>query len=153
MSLRICKSFLKSFVALVFFSVYAWASSHHHDLNGTWKLVPTRSEFGGEPVLQMGTVTINDREHNITISRSFTYEGADQTVSYSSSIDGKENASIHEGPAFKTKARWDNDALRVTSTQDGMTTVERFKLSGDGSMMLTVDRPGHRTETLFFERQ
>jgi len=31
--------------------------------------------------------------------------------------------------------------------------VERFKLSGDGSMMLTVDRSGHRTETLFFQRQ
>jgi hypothetical protein len=153
MSLKVCKSFLKTFVALVFFSVYAWANSHHHDLNGTWKLVPTRSEFGGEQALQMGTVTINDREHNITISRNFTYEGANQTVSYSSSIDGKENASIHEGPAFKTKAKWDGDVLKVTSTQDGMTTMERFKLSGDGSMMLTVDRPGHRTETLFFERQ
>ena len=126
MSLKICKSFLKSFVALVFFSVYAWAS-HHHDLNGTWKLVPTRSEFGGEPVLQMGTVTINDREHNISISRNFTYEGANQTVSYSSSIDGKENSSIHGGPAFKTKAKWEGDVLKVTSTQD-RTIVERFRL-------------------------
>jgi hypothetical protein len=147
-----CKTFLKSFVALVFFSAFSWASSHH-DLNGTWKLVPTRSEFGGETAIQMGTITINDREHNISVSRNFTYEGANQTVSYSSSIDGKENASIHEGPAFKTKAKWDGDVLKVTSTQDGITTMERFRLSGDGSMMLTVDRAGHRTETLFFERQ
>ena len=151
MSLEVCKRFLKGLVALVFFSVFAWAGNHH-DLNGTWKLIPTRSEFGGEPALQRGTVTINDREHNISISRNFTYEGADQTVSYNSSLDGKENASIHEGPAFKTKAKWEGDVLRVTSTQDGITTVERFRLSGDGSMMLTVDRPGHRTETLFFER-
>jgi len=153
MSLEACKRFLKGFVALVFFSVYAWANSHHHDLNGTWRLVPTRSEFGGEPALQTGTVTINDREHNISISRNFTYEGASETVSYSSSIDGKENASIHEGPAFKSKAKWDGDVLRVTSTQDGINTVERFRLSGDDTLMLTVDRPGHRTETLFFERQ
>ena len=153
MSLEACKRFLKGFVALVFFSVYAWANSHHHDLNGTWRLVPTRSEFGGEPALQTGTVTINDREHNISISRNFTYEGASETVSYSSSIDGKENASIHEGPAFKSTAKWDGDVLRVTSTQDGINTVERFRLSGDDTLMLTVDRPGHRTETLFFERQ
>jgi hypothetical protein len=134
----------------VIFSAFAWAN-HHHDLNGTWKLVPSRSEFGGEPAIQTGTITINDRERNISISRNFTFDGANQTVTYSSSIDGKENASIHEGPAFKTKAKWEGEVLTVTSTQDGIITVERYRLT-DGLMMLTVDRSGHRTETLTFER-
>ena len=152
MSLEICKRFLKGFVALVFFSMYASAADHHHDLNGTWKLVPTRSEFAGEPALQMGTITINDRDRNITVSRNFTYEGANQTVSYSSSIDGRLKSTI-PGPDFTAKAKWDDNVLKVMSTQNGITTEERFRLTGDGSMMLTVDRPGHRTETLFFERQ
>jgi hypothetical protein len=146
----ICKTFLKSAGTLVVFSAFAWAN-HHHDLNGTWKLIPSRSEFGGEPAIQTGTITINDRERNISISRNFTFDGANQTVTYSSSIDGKENASIHEGPAFKTKAKWEGEVLTVTSTQDGITTVERYRLT-DGLMMLTVDRSGHRTETLTFER-
>jgi hypothetical protein len=130
----------------------AWANNHHA-LNGTWKLIPARSEFGGEPAIQTGTITINDRERNITVSRNFTFDGANQTVSYSSSLDGKVNASIHEGPAFKTKAKWDGDVLTVTSTQDGITTVERYRLTNDGLMLLTVDRSGHRTETLTFERE
>jgi hypothetical protein len=149
---RIYKTFLRGAGTLVVFSALAWAN-HHHDLNGTWKLVPARSEFGGEPVIQTGTITINDRERNISISRNFTFDGATQTVSYSSSLDGKENASIHEGPAFKTKAKWEGEVLTVTSTQDGITTVERYLLTGDGVMMLTVDRLGHRTETLTLERQ
>jgi hypothetical protein len=147
-----CKTFLKGAGTLVVLSALAWAN-HHHDLNGTWKLVPARSEFGGEPVLQTGTVTINDREGNISLSRNFTFDGANQTVSYSSSIDGKVSASIQEGPAFKTKAKWEGDVLTVRSTQDGITTVERYRLGGDGSMLLTLDRPGHRTETLTFERE
>jgi len=152
MSLEMCKTFLKGFVALVFFSMYASAADHHHDLNGTWRLVAARSEFAGEPALQTGTITINDRERNITISRNFTYEGAHDTVSYSSSIDGRLKSTIN-GPDFTAKAKWDDDVLKVTSVQNGITTDERFRLTGDGSMMLTVDRPGHRTETLFFERQ
>jgi len=31
-------------------------------MNGTWTLVPARSDFAGQPVLQTGTVTINDRQ-------------------------------------------------------------------------------------------
>ncbi len=147
----ICKTFLKSASTLVVFSALAWAN-HHHDLNGTSKLAPERSEFGGEPVIQTGTITINDRERNISISRNFTFDGANQTVSYSSSLDGKENASIHEGPGLKTKAKWEGEVLSVTTMQNGITTVERYPLT-DGLMMLTVDRSGHRTETLTFERE
>ena len=145
MHFQISKTFLKAFVALVFFSTFGWASDRHHELNGTWTLVPARSEFGGRRVLQMGTVTINDREGNITISRNFTYDGATQTVSYSSSIDGKLNHSIHDGPAFTSKVKWEGDVLRVTSTQDGITTVERFRLASD-------DHASHRRPALASRR-
>jgi len=153
MHFQISKTFLKTSLALVFFASFGWAANRHHELNGTWTLVPTRSEFGGAPALQMGTVTINDREGNITVSRNFTYDGADQTVSYSSSIDGKVNHTIHEGPAFTAKAKWEGDVLKMTGTQDGITRVERFRLANDGSMLLTVERPGHTIETLMFQRQ
>lgn len=155
MTLQMCKTFLKGLVALVFFSVFvpafAWAN-HHHDLNGTWRLVPTRSQFAGEPALQTGTITINDRERNITVSRNFTFDGANQTISYSSTIDGKENATIQEG-GIRAKAKWEGDTLRVTSTQDGITSTEQFRLANDGTMLMTVDRPGHHEETLVFERE
>lgn len=127
--------------------------SDHHALNGTWKLIPARSEFAGEPVIQTGTITIDDRQHNIYILRNFTYEGSAQTVNYSFSTDGRENSSIHEGKAFKSKAKWEGSELKVLTTEGDVTTTERLNQAGSGTLTLVVERPGHRTITLFFERQ
>ena len=43
--------------------------------------------------------------------------------------------------------------LKVTTTREGVTTVERYSLRAEGGMMLQIDRPGHSAETLFFQRQ
>jgi len=157
MQLQSCKFFSLGNAVLFSISIAVLvgnaAGSSHHALNGTWNLIPARSEFAGEPVIQTGTVTIYDREHNIYVSRNFSYEGQNQTVNYSFSTDGRENSSIHEGKAFKSKARWEGNELKVISTQDNVTSTERFNQSGDGTLMLVVERPGHRTITLFFERQ
>ncbi|MGD0299882.1 MAG: hypothetical protein ABSE86_22545 [Bryobacteraceae bacterium] len=146
------KIFLRYTPALVLFTVSVIAANHH-SLNGTWTLEPTRSNFDGEPAIQTGSVTINDRQHNITVTRSFSYDGANESFEYSFSTDGRENSSIHQGKAFKSKAKWDGDVLRVTTTENGSTTAERYSLSPDGSLMLVVERPEHRPVTLFFQRQ
>jgi len=146
------KIFLGYTLALIVFAVSVIAANHH-SLNGTWTLEPTRSNFDGEPAIQTGSVTINDRQHNITVARSFSYDGANESFEYSFSTDGRENSSIHQGKAFKSKAKWDGDVLRVTTMENGSTTVERFSQSPDGSLMLVVERPEHRPVTLFFQRQ
>jgi hypothetical protein len=133
-------------------AVSTFAGDRHHALNGTWTLLPERSDFAGQEALQTGTVTINDREGNITVSRDFTYDGANQTVRYSFSIDGQENSTIKNGKTFKTKAKWDRDVLKVTTTQDGATTVERYSMAPDGAMVLEVEQPGQRPLTLVFRR-
>lgn len=51
---QISKTFLKTSLVLVFFASFGWAGNRHHELNGTWTLVPTRSEFGGEPRFKPG---------------------------------------------------------------------------------------------------
>lgn len=147
-----CKTFLVCAAVLALFGSLAVAS-HKKELNGTWRLVPTRSEFAGEPVIQTGTVTVNNREHNIYISRGFTLDGEKQSVSYSFTTDGRENSSIKEGKTFKSKAKWDDDVLKVTTEADGAVSVERYRLNPDGTMTVTVERPGHHLVTLFFERQ
>ncbi len=63
------------------FTVSAFAHEHTA-LNGTWTLVPAQSDFGGQPVIQTGTVTINERDGDITVSRSFKYQGANDTFFY-----------------------------------------------------------------------
>jgi len=41
---------------LVLLAVPSFARGHH-ELNGTWKLIPTRGDFAGQPVTETGSVT------------------------------------------------------------------------------------------------
>jgi len=133
--------------------VAAVAFAHnHHALNGTWVLVRSASNFAGEPI-QNGTLTINDRQGNIYVSRNFSYEDGDhRIISYEFGADGPVNSTVREGKEMKTKAHWEGDALKVTTLEDGRTTVERFSLTPDGSLMLVVDREGLEPLMLLFRR-
>jgi hypothetical protein len=129
------------------------AFAHDHTfLNGTWTQVPTKSDFAGQPVIQTGSVTINERQGNIAVSRRFVYEGTTETFFYSDITDSRNNATIHAGKDLKSKTQWDHDALKVTTEQSGSITVERYTLAPDGTMMVTVLRPEHKPITLVFQR-
>jgi hypothetical protein len=125
----------------------------HSALNGTWSLVPAKSDFAGQPVVQTGTVTIADREGIIIVSRSFKYEGATDTFFYRDITDSEHNATIRTGKDLKSKTRWDHDVLKVTTTQSGAVTLESYSLTPDGAMMVSVVRPDQKPITLFFQRQ
>jgi hypothetical protein len=122
-------------------------------LNGTWTLVPTQSDFAGQPVVQTGTVTIDERQGIISVERNFTYAGAGETYFYRDMTDAENNATIHTGKDLKSKSRWDHDVLKVTTTLSGAVTVESYSLAADGSMTVTVVRPGHAPITLVFHRK
>lgn len=125
----------------------------HSSLNGTWTLVPTRSDFAGQAVVQTGTVTIADRQGIIIVSRSFVYEGATETFFYKDITDAENNATIHSGKDLKSKTRWDRDVLKVTTTNYGAVTVESYTLAPDGTMTVNVVRPEHRPIALVFQRK
>ncbi|MGA2186527.1 MAG: hypothetical protein ABSH47_26215 [Bryobacteraceae bacterium] len=125
----------------------------HTALNGTWTLVPARSDFAGQRVVQTGTVTIDERQGNITVSRSFAYDGAKETFFYSDTIDSQNRATIHTGKDLKSKTEWDHDVLKVMTTQSGETTIESYSLAEDGAMMVSVIRPEHKPVTLVFQRK
>ena len=128
-------------------------ASDHSALNGTWTLVPAKSDFAGQPVVQTGTVTIADRQGIIIVSRSFVYEGATETFFYSDITDTENNATIHTGKDLKSKTRWDHDVLKVTTTQSGAITLESYTLAADGTMTVSVVKPEHKPITLFFQHK
>jgi hypothetical protein len=153
MSRQTCRNFLFGAGTIAMFIGLGFAANHH-EMNGTWRLVPQRSEFNGEPAIQTGTVTINDRERNVYVQRSFNFDGPNESTSTSFSTDAREKTSIKDKEqGFKSKAKWDGDLLKVTTTQSGITIAERYSLRDDGTMMLQIDRTGHQAETLFFQRQ
>jgi hypothetical protein len=125
----------------------------HSALNGTWRLTPAKSDFAGQPVVQTGTVTISDRQGIVIVSRSFVYKGATETFFYKDVTDAENNATIHSGKDLKSKTGWDHGVLKVTTTQSGATTLERYTLAADGTMLVSVVRPEHEPITLVFQRQ
>lgn len=122
-------------------------------LNGTWTLVPTKSDFAGQPVIQTGTVTINERDGDITVSRNFAYEGATDTFFYRDLTDSENSATIHSGKDLKSKTKWDHDVLKVITTQSGAVTIESYSLAADGAMLVSVTRPDRKPITLVFQRK
>ena len=132
------------------FSAFA---AEHSVLNGTWTLVPAKSDFAGQSVVQTGTVTIADREGIIIVSRSFVYQGATETFFYSDVTDSEHNATIHSGKDLKSKTSWDHDVLKVTTTQSGAVTLESYSLAANGSMLVNVVRPERKPLTLVFQRK
>jgi hypothetical protein len=125
----------------------------HSALNGTWTLVPAKSDFAGQSVVQTGTVTIADHDGIIIVTRSFKYAGATDTFFYSDITDAENNATIHTGKDLKSKTKWDRDVLKVTTTESGAVTLESYTLTADGTMMVSVERPEHKPITLFFQHQ
>jgi hypothetical protein len=134
------------------FALSAFARDHVA-LNGTWTLIPAKSDFAGQPVVQTGTVTIKEREGIIIVSRSFVYEGAAETFFYSDITDSENNATIHTGKDLKSKTKWDHDVLKVTTTQSGVITLESYTLAADGTMLVSVERPEHKLITLVFQHR
>jgi len=137
-------------ISMLAFTAFA---GEHGSLNGTWTLVPTKSDFSGQPVVQSGTVTIDDRQGNVTVTRNFVYEGANETYFYKDMVDSEHSATIHAGKDLKSKTRWDHDVLKVTTTQDGTVTVESYSLGPDGTLTASVVRPGRQPITLVFVRK
>jgi hypothetical protein len=138
--------------AILFFTFSAPARDHSQ-LNCSWTLVPAKSDFAGQSVVQTGTVTISDRQGIIIVSRSFVYQGASETFFYKDITDAENNATIHTGKDLKSKTRWDHDVLKVTTTQSGAITVESYALAADGAMLVSVVRPDHSPITLVFQRE
>ena len=134
------------------FAISAFAHDHSA-FNGTWTLVPVKSEFAGQPVIQTGNVTISGEGDVIIVTRSFAYEGASETFFYKDMTDAENNATIHSGKDLKSKTKWDHDTLKVTTTQSGAITVESYSLATDGTMLASVLRPDHKPITLVFERK
>ena len=125
----------------------------HSAMNGTWTLVPAKSDFAGQPVVQTGTVTIADRQGIIIVSRNFVYEGATETFFYSDMTDSQHNATIHTGKDVKSKTKWDGDVLKVTTKRSGAVTLESYTLAADGAMMVSVVRPERKPINLVFQRK
>ncbi len=151
--MRISKFKFIAGVVFMTLLVSSVSARDHSILNGTWTLVPAKSDFSGQPVMQTGTVTVSDHQSVTVVSRSFVYEGATETFFYRDSTGSEFGGTVKMGKDLKTKTKWEHDVLTVTTTQSGAVTTEGYTLAADGAMICTVDKPGNKPIILRFERK
>lgn len=61
--MKISAAIAEAVLTMSLFAISAFARDHNV-LNGIWTLVPAKSDFAGQPMVQTGTVTIHDRGHH-----------------------------------------------------------------------------------------
>lgn len=150
--MKISAAIAEAVLTMSLFAIPAFARDHNV-LNGIWTLVPAKSDFAGQPVVQTGTVTIHDRQGIIIVERSFVYEGAAETFFYNDVTDSERNATTKTGKDLKSKTTWDHDVLTVKTMRSGAVTLETYTLAADGAMKVNVVKPDRTSITLVFERK
>jgi|SRR5579864_2936272 len=125
----------------------------HKDYNGTWTLLPERSDFAGQPPIQSGTVTIKDGEDSVVVERRFTYGDAGITYFYRDTIASTHGGTVHAAKDVKSKTKWDHDILRITTTQPNGVTEESYSLTNEGLLQIDIEKPGGAPTRLVFARQ
>jgi hypothetical protein len=81
-------------VLTILLFTFSALARHHSALNGSWTLVPSRSDLARQPVIQTGIVTIADRQGIIVPPHNFVYEGATETFFYRDITDAENNAAF-----------------------------------------------------------
>jgi len=140
-------------LALALTCAFSISARDHSELNGTWTMLPAKSDFAGQPVVKTGTVTIHDSDGDIVVSRSFKYEGATESFFYRDSTDGEHGDTFHSGKDLKSKTTWEHNVLVVKTTQSGAVMIESYSLAADGTMIDSVTSPNHKPIILVFQRQ
>ena len=144
---RVVTIFCAAGVALLF---AAEACAHPRDfLNGTWVVQPVQTEHSGEPVTLTGTVTIDDVDGEITVSRNFTYTGH-ETFYFRDRVEAAKSTIRGDGETVRMR---DGDALMVFTTRDGVQTVDNYSLAPDGTMIDVAESAGNTPLMVVLHRQ
>lgn len=133
-------AFLAGAMVVVLASVPAYAKA---DLSGTWKLVADKSDFGPAPVPDKleQKMAMDGADLKVTVTQSG--QQGDYSADFTYNTEGKETTNEVRGNKMKCTAKWDGDALLVTSKIDwqgnDIVMNDRYTVSGDGKT-LTLTR-------------
>lgn len=149
---------MKAVLAIVALSFVAFAAP---DFSGSWKVNPSKSNFGPMPSPDKYTRVIEHKEPTVKIEESQSSERGEWTGTINLKTDGTETTSQIRGNALKSVARWDGDVLSIKSTLDfngnAIELNDRLSLSADKqtlTLQRKVDTPnGVLEQSVVFERQ
>jgi hypothetical protein len=133
------------------------AAQSKPDLNGTWKMNPSKSKFGPQGGPGNITVKFDQKESSLTEALTIGDSGGDQTIELKYTTDGKEAAQEIAGTSVKTTARWEGEVLVIEWRGEGRAFHRKITLSADGKTMTMavhqVRPDGEVDETVVLEKQ
>src|SRR5258708_5356809 len=92
------------------------------NFSGEWKLNTSKSEFSPMPAPDKRTDKIVHADPNLAVTTTQTSQAGEGTFELKYSTDGTETTNELRGAPTKSTAKWDGDALMVTTkaTFNGM---------------------------------
>jgi len=113
------------------------------DFSGVWTVVPDKSDFGPMPPPASMTRTIVHKEPSLTMT--LTQKGGamgDSTTNLSFTTDGKPRTNTISGSPMTTTAKWDGDAIVMSSTTSMQGTEvridDRYDLAEGGRTLILI---------------
>jgi hypothetical protein len=116
-------------------------SADKPNFSGTWKLNPAKSNYGPVPVPDKMERKIVHNDPTLKMTTTQSGPQGEITTDITYKTDGSESTNQIRGAEVKSIAKWDGDALTVSSKREiqgnEMQFNERWTL-GEGGKVLTV---------------
>lgn len=150
---------MRSFCTILTVSVFAillcsmpMLAADHDALNGTWTLVPAQSNFGSNPAIQAGKITISKQGDTTTVSRAFRYGDNGEEIFYRD-MTQTQGAAPLTASDLKSETSWSGDMMKVDTVHGNTNVTETYSLAPDGNLVVTVAHGDQPPETLVFTRK
>lgn len=113
------------------------------DFTGTWKLDPSKSDFGQMPAPEKMERIIDHKDPAIKIKTTQSTPNGDRTTDTAYTLDGKEQKQESPRGVIVYTPKWEGSVVVIDSKrtmtiqgqQVEITGVERWSLSDDGKTM------------------
>jgi hypothetical protein len=113
------------------------------NFGGDWKLNTSKSEFGPMPAPASRMDKIAHTDPSLKVATTQSGQNGDVTYEMKYATDGGETTNELRGNPMKSTAKWDGDALVVTTKGsfggNEITLADKWSLSEDGKV-LTINR-------------
>ncbi len=138
------RSYLVVIAAALALAVSGSAFAAKPNFSGDWKLNAGKSDFGPMPGPEKMDRKINHNDPEIKITTTQSGPQGEMTTNLAYKTDGTESVNKVREADVKSVAKWDGNALVVSSKRDfqGMEIVmnERWTLSEDGKSLTIVNK-------------
>ena len=148
---------MRSFCTILTVTVFAvvlcsmpMLAADHDALNGTWTLVPSQSNFGSNPAIESGRITIASQGDTTTVTRSFKYSEGGEEVFYRDMTQSQDNAAAGD---LKSETSWSGEMMKVSTVRGNANVTETYSLAPDGNLVVTVAHGDQAPVTLVFTRK